>query len=91
MVQSPARAGRIVRVNEPARFPGERDGAMAHLGKEIALALVQHDAGDPDEPSGWRGPLQSAADLSRQDPGVLTNAGPVLASVTQRMDPRSGR
>jgi hypothetical protein len=47
---------------------------MADLGKEITRALVQHEAGDPDEPSGWRGALQRAADLSRQDPGLLTIA-----------------
>jgi hypothetical protein len=47
---------------------------MAHLGKEIARALGERDAGDPDEPSGWRGALQRAADLSHQDPGVLTIA-----------------
>jgi hypothetical protein len=61
-------------VNEPERTIGERDGAMAHLGKEIARALFEQDAGGPDGPSGWRGALQRAADLSRQDPGILAIA-----------------
>jgi hypothetical protein len=61
-------------VDACGKATGERDGAMVHLGKEIARALVEQDAGDSDEPSGWRGALQRAADLSRHDPGVLTIA-----------------
>jgi len=56
------------------RLPGDRDGAMAHLGKEIARGLLAKDPGDDEGRSGWRGGLQRAADLTRQDPGVLTIA-----------------
>jgi hypothetical protein len=73
---APSAAGaiRIAGMNAPERPVGDRDGAMVHLGKEIARALVDLQAGDPDEPSGWRGALQRAADLSRHDAGVLTVA-----------------
>jgi hypothetical protein len=47
---------------------------VARQGKVLARALVDLDAGDVEEQSGWRGALQRAADLSRQDPGVLTIA-----------------
>lgn len=47
---------------------------MAHLGKEIARGLLAKDPGDDEGRSGWRGGLQRAADLTRQDPGVLTIA-----------------
>ena len=50
---------------------GDRDGAMAHLGKKVARGLLENDPGDPEDHSGWRGALQDAADLSRQDPRVL--------------------
>lgn len=53
---------------------GERDGAMAHLGKQVARGLIDGHAGDAEEKTGWRGALQDAADLSRQDAGVLTIA-----------------
>lgn len=54
-----------------SKGPDGRDGAMAHLGKKTAAALLVQDPGDPNEQTGWRGALQDAADVSRHQPDVL--------------------
>jgi hypothetical protein len=45
-----------------------------------AAGLVSDDPGDPEGPTGWRGALQVAADLTRNDPGVLRVADELYAA-----------
>ena len=53
------------------RSPGGRDGALVHLGRKAAQALLRQDPGDPEEQTGWRGALQDAAHVSNHHPDVL--------------------
>jgi hypothetical protein len=52
---------------------------MAHQGKQVALSLLFDERGWPEDPSGWTGGLQVAADLSRNHADVLLIADEIFS------------
>lgn len=69
----------VWRVSVSRRDVPGRDGALAHQGKQVALSLLFDERGSPEDPSGWTGGLQVAADLSRNHADVLRIADEIFA------------
>lgn len=57
-----------------------RDPALEHLGRRIAAGLIDGVPGDADGHLGWRGALQQAANVSRNDSWVLRIADEIYAA-----------
>lgn len=53
---------------------------MAYLGRQVAAALIAGEPGDADGRDGWRGALQTAATITRNQSGVLFVADEVYAA-----------
>ena len=52
---------------------------MVYLGRQVAAGLLASDSGDPNTRHGWRGALQTAATISRNESGVLRVADEIYA------------
>lgn len=59
-----------------------RDPALEHLGCRVAAGLIDDEPGDADGYTGWRGALQQAANVSRNDSWVLLIADEVYTAAS---------
>lgn len=68
-----------------------RDPAVAYLGRQVAAALIAGDPGDANGREGWRGALQVAATITRNESGVLFVADEIYAAAADLGTPAAVR